>query len=333
MARAVARQAPRRRGSLPGRARRPRAGRLAASTRSPGLRGGPPTGFPGRLAVGAVDGKAVRAAAGEDGLIPYLLAAAAHGTGTVLAEHLIGPKTNSCRHRHEFVLASTSRWAGHHAPESPPPPTRDLRPSNGNKSPTCRGRGGHSELIAVYNALPGEISGWEEALDHMDLSLEMLRYTTTGQCPYCHVVILSPEHMSKYREQLQGVARHFYEDLERQTAEFDKLDSVDDSQMSFLEKLRFLGKVGKAFMATWAHPILAPSGSPVIIGGEGTMECVTCHREWSIGLLWVPKTCATWSDASSRRWQLGPAPGTWLAGHGLAGRAMIVGLWASSWSS
>jgi predicted transposase YbfD/YdcC len=47
----------------------------------------------GRLVI-AVDGKAVRGAAGEDGLIPYLLAAAAHGTGTVLAEHLIGPKTN-----------------------------------------------------------------------------------------------------------------------------------------------------------------------------------------------------------------------------------------------
>jgi predicted transposase YbfD/YdcC len=41
-----------------------------------------------------VDGKAVRGAAGEDGLVPYLLAAAAHGTGTVLAEHLVGPKTN-----------------------------------------------------------------------------------------------------------------------------------------------------------------------------------------------------------------------------------------------
>jgi predicted transposase YbfD/YdcC len=36
----------------------------------------------------------VRGAAGDDGLIPYLLAAAAHGTGTVPAEQLIGPKTN-----------------------------------------------------------------------------------------------------------------------------------------------------------------------------------------------------------------------------------------------
>jgi predicted transposase YbfD/YdcC len=42
----------------------------------------------------AVDGKAVRGAVGADGLVPYLLAAATHGRGEVLAEHLIGPKTN-----------------------------------------------------------------------------------------------------------------------------------------------------------------------------------------------------------------------------------------------
>jgi len=36
----------------------------------------------------------VRGAAGADGLVPYLLAAAVHGTGTVIAERLIGPKTN-----------------------------------------------------------------------------------------------------------------------------------------------------------------------------------------------------------------------------------------------
>src|ERR1700678_413746 len=49
---------------------------------------------PGQLPALAVDGKAVRGAAGPDGLIPYLLAAAVHGTGTVLAERLVGPKTN-----------------------------------------------------------------------------------------------------------------------------------------------------------------------------------------------------------------------------------------------
>jgi predicted transposase YbfD/YdcC len=53
-----------------------------------------PAAGPGRLPAVAVDGKAVRGAAGDDGLIPYLLAAACHSNGTVLAEHLIGPKTN-----------------------------------------------------------------------------------------------------------------------------------------------------------------------------------------------------------------------------------------------
>jgi len=53
-----------------------------------------PLAGPGWLPAVAVDGKAVRGAAGPDGLIPYLLAAAAHGTGAVLAERLIGPKTN-----------------------------------------------------------------------------------------------------------------------------------------------------------------------------------------------------------------------------------------------
>jgi hypothetical protein len=53
-----------------------------------------PLAGPGWLPAVAVDGKAVRGAAGPDGLIPYLLAAVTHGTGTVLAERLIGPKTN-----------------------------------------------------------------------------------------------------------------------------------------------------------------------------------------------------------------------------------------------
>ena len=53
-----------------------------------------PVAGPGWLPAVAVDGKAVRGAAGDDGLIPFLLAAATHGTGAVLAERLIGPKTN-----------------------------------------------------------------------------------------------------------------------------------------------------------------------------------------------------------------------------------------------
>ena len=53
-----------------------------------------PVAGPGWLPAIAADGKAVRGAAGEDGLIPYLLAAVTHGAGAVLAERLIGAKTN-----------------------------------------------------------------------------------------------------------------------------------------------------------------------------------------------------------------------------------------------
>ncbi len=53
-----------------------------------------PLSGPGWLPAIAVDGKAVRGAAAGDGLIPYLLAAVTHGAGAVLAERLIGPKTN-----------------------------------------------------------------------------------------------------------------------------------------------------------------------------------------------------------------------------------------------
>jgi predicted transposase YbfD/YdcC len=53
-----------------------------------------PLAGPGLLPAVAVDGKAVRGAAGDDGLIPYLLAACVHSTGAVIAERLIGPKTN-----------------------------------------------------------------------------------------------------------------------------------------------------------------------------------------------------------------------------------------------
>ena len=53
-----------------------------------------PLAGPGPLPAIAVDGKAVRGAAGEDGIIPYLLAAVTHGAGTVLAERLIGPEAN-----------------------------------------------------------------------------------------------------------------------------------------------------------------------------------------------------------------------------------------------
>jgi predicted transposase YbfD/YdcC len=53
-----------------------------------------PVAGPVMLPALAVDGKAVRGAIGADGMIPYLLAAATHGEPVVIAERLIGPKTN-----------------------------------------------------------------------------------------------------------------------------------------------------------------------------------------------------------------------------------------------
>jgi len=53
-----------------------------------------PVAGPAWLPALAVDGKAVRGAAGPDGKVPFLLAAATHGSGIVLAERLIGDKTN-----------------------------------------------------------------------------------------------------------------------------------------------------------------------------------------------------------------------------------------------
>jgi predicted transposase YbfD/YdcC len=53
-----------------------------------------PVAGPGPLPAVAVDGKAVRGAAGPDGTVPHLLAAAGHGTGTVLAERAVGAKAS-----------------------------------------------------------------------------------------------------------------------------------------------------------------------------------------------------------------------------------------------
>lgn len=55
---------------------------------------GAPIIGPGWLPAIAVDGKAVRGAIGADGQVPYLLAAATHEESVVLAERLVGAKTN-----------------------------------------------------------------------------------------------------------------------------------------------------------------------------------------------------------------------------------------------
>jgi hypothetical protein len=74
-----------------------------------------PVAGPGWLPSVAVDGKAVRGAAGDDGMVPYLLAAVTHGTGIVLAERLIGAKTNEVPEFAPLLLALNAYYplAGH----------------------------------------------------------------------------------------------------------------------------------------------------------------------------------------------------------------------------
>jgi predicted transposase YbfD/YdcC len=55
---------------------------------------GAPVDAPQVLPAVAVDGKAVRGAIGADGAVPYLLAAATHGNSAVIAERLVGAKSN-----------------------------------------------------------------------------------------------------------------------------------------------------------------------------------------------------------------------------------------------
>ena len=55
---------------------------------------GAPLAGPALLPALAIDGKAVRGAIGDDGQIPYLLAAATHTDSAVIAERLIGARTN-----------------------------------------------------------------------------------------------------------------------------------------------------------------------------------------------------------------------------------------------
>jgi len=71
-----------------------------------------PTGGPGWLPAIAVDGKAVRGAIGEDGQVPYLLAAATHEESVVLAERLIGAKTNEVPEFAPLLRGLASRVGG-----------------------------------------------------------------------------------------------------------------------------------------------------------------------------------------------------------------------------
>jgi len=97
-----------------------------------------PVAGPDWLPAISVDGKAVRGAVGADGLVPYLLAAATHGSCAVIAERLTGPKTNEVP---EFApllrdlnrLRPPGRARHHHRrrPHRPRPRHLHLRRSDG----------------------------------------------------------------------------------------------------------------------------------------------------------------------------------------------------------
>jgi len=73
---------------------------------------GVPIAAPEVLPAIAVDGKAVRGAIGADGQIPYLLAAATHGQAVVIAERLVGPKSNEVPEFAPLLRGLAARTAG-----------------------------------------------------------------------------------------------------------------------------------------------------------------------------------------------------------------------------
>ena len=76
---------------------------------------GAPIAGPNWLPAIAVDGKAVRGAVGadgQDGQVPYLLAAATHDRSAVLAERLIGAKTNEVSEFAPLLRGLASRVGG-----------------------------------------------------------------------------------------------------------------------------------------------------------------------------------------------------------------------------
>ena len=73
---------------------------------------GAPISAPAMLPAVAVDGKAVRGAIGDDGQIPYLLGAATHGESAVIAERLVGAKSNEVPEFAPLLRGLAARVAG-----------------------------------------------------------------------------------------------------------------------------------------------------------------------------------------------------------------------------
>ena len=75
----------------------------------------------------AVDGKAVRGAAGPDGLIPYLLAAATHDACAVIAERLTGPKTSEMPELAPLLRELSQHYCADQASAHPRRPHQRIR--------------------------------------------------------------------------------------------------------------------------------------------------------------------------------------------------------------
>jgi hypothetical protein len=77
----------------------------------------------------AAGGKAVRGAIGDDGQIPCLLAAATHGEAVMIAERMIGPKTNEVP---EFRRPCWKAWrsVAARSPWTPGTPSAPMRGSS-----------------------------------------------------------------------------------------------------------------------------------------------------------------------------------------------------------
>jgi predicted transposase YbfD/YdcC len=130
-----------------------------------------PVAAPGWLPAIAVDGKAVRGAAGADGQVPYLLAAALHEDTAVIAETLIGPKTNEIPEFAPLLRGLNDRYplAGH------------VITIDAGHTVRAHARLICEELLAHYvMTVKKNTPKLYEALDALDWAAVRIQYETTG---------------------------------------------------------------------------------------------------------------------------------------------------------
>jgi len=86
----------------------------------------------------------------------------------------------------------------------------------------------------------------------VSLSTEMSHYITTGTCPWCRAVILSPEYVSQKREGMFAQVRKYQ-------------------------------KYGPLLQGIWTRlvgDLLMPAGAKVRYSGYGELKCMTCMKTW-----------------------------------------------------